>query len=359
MVTVEIVRLPSEIATMLMVRNREIIPLRWQTQPNRRGKNALDEMNDKRLFGDIPVYDDAMTAAVRSLLYLWNGWPDDAKMHAQPAPINERLYVTAFAERMVGRWDSAKELFAHVSAMPFLPTLLKCTHEITASSNHQLIQTLQQEWDEAGTWDHSLFSKLLQEAALGRLGLSGEQVVSQIQYKEFELLFGHCFDEATGTQVLIETRAQVGAGTGRVHKRETPKKAAASSRVRRSPSGSVVEAGSRSVSGDPVRGRSGTPAQQSPREDLSFQVTCPLCGALIQLPVSARGSKNKCSRCGGFFMVGGKTGGSETQSGAKSGSASVLVNCPVCKTTHKLPPSARGTNHRCVRCGQVFSVAAK
>ncbi|NLE58325.1 MAG: hypothetical protein GX616_08190 [Planctomycetes bacterium] len=353
MVTVEIVRLPSEIASMLMVRNREVLPLCWQTQPNRRGKNALDELSDARLFSDVPLIDETMIAAVRGLLYLWNGWPDDAKRHVQSAPLNEWRYVTALCERMLGRWETARELFKKIPDQPFLAPLLKCAREILQTNSHQTIEKMLLESDESGGWDHLSFASLFNEAAMGRLGLVGEQAVSQIQLREFELLFNHCYEEATGLRVLVETRAPSSASTGKVRKREPARKPAAS----RSGRGGVVGGGTaaRPRPTDGSRGKSEAPAQQQTSNGPTFRVTCPSCGAMIELPSSVRGNKGKCTRCGSLFAVGGKPAGGPIASGPSP----VLIACPICQTMHKLPPAARGTNQRCGGCGSVFSVAVK
>ena len=355
MFTVEIIRLPSEVASMLMVRNRDMLPLRWQTQPNRRGKNALDEMSDQRLLGDTPIIDDSATASVRALLYLWNGWPDDAKMHAQLAPQNERLYVTAFCERMLGRWEAARQLFKQVEEMPFLGALLECAQELSRGNDIEPVEKMLREFEESQTWDHFAFTRLLAEAAGGRLGLAGEQLASRIQLKEFELLFNHCYEEATAVRVLVETRSQPQASAPKIRKREPARKPPARHSQRSAMVGDEVGAKSRPV--EASRGKTDGPVRQEPRHEATFRVICPLCGAMIELPSGAEGGKSKCTRCGGVFSVTGKAAG--RPAATQSPSSEVVVCCPICQTMYHFPPSVRGSNRRCSRCGTVFSVSAK
>lgn len=354
MVAIEVVRLSPEVASMLMVRNREALPLCWQNQPNRRGRNALEEMSDERLFGDAVFLDDRLKTTIRALLYLWNGYPDQATECVRSAPCGEGLYLIALANRMLGRWPAAEEVFSRLPEQPFLPTLLSCAKEICTACGSQLMVSVQEVFEQLQKWDHQLFTALFQQAAAGQIGLAGEHVVSQIQYSEFELLFSHCYEKTTGTRVLIETRKQSESAAMKLRKRE-PAKKSASSRSQRAEV-LAVESKHRTAVVNDSKGKTQSPAREDPP---AFRVSCPSCRATIMLPAGARGTKSRCGRCGGLFVVSRKEA---PVSGCAAGGAAlsaVVIACPICQTMHDLPPSARGTNRRCSRCGTVFSVGAK
>jgi hypothetical protein len=353
MFALEITRLPTEVASMLAVRNRGALPLRWQTQPDRRGKNALDEMADDRLFGGLPVIDSSMTPAVKALLYLWNGWPDDAKMHAQPARRSERFYVTAFCERMLGRWEVAGQLFRQVEEMPILDALLGCVRELSQESGIESAERILKELEKAGRWDHLAFTRLLCEAANGALGPAGEQLVSLIQLKEFELLFNHCYEEATSVRVLVETKSQPRVSGLKGRKREPESKPSLGRSHRPKTVGGEAKAEAAPVK--EKRGQSTGPVHQKTTREATARVICPLCGAIIELPAGFQGSKSKCIRCGGIFSVAGRA--TQRPTATPPSSLDVVVCCPVCQTIYSFAASVRGSNRRCSRCDTVFSVS--
>lgn len=83
---------PTHIVTILMLRGAQLPPLQWHVNPNRNAKSELDGIaDDKKLLDCDPLADEGMAAAVRALLYLWDGWPAECDMYSQAAPEKERL----------------------------------------------------------------------------------------------------------------------------------------------------------------------------------------------------------------------------------------------------------------------------
>jgi hypothetical protein len=353
MLTVDIGKLPSEIATMFMARNPDSAPLRWHAHPNRRGKNTLDEIDDEHLFGDVPIVNDTMASAVRALLYAWNGWPEDAKMYAQPAPLSDRLYIIAVCERMIGRTEAAAELFAQLPQHPILPQLVSCVLEMTAATSHPIIQNFRQELQQDQSWDQLAFMELLDQARAERLGLAGEQLVSLLQCKEFELLFCHCYQGATGVQLAILKQEDPPPAQRRVRKQET--KRTGSPCRRRSSSPAV---GARALTVAEPRTKREPPARAAAQPEPAFRIACPECDTMIMLPSHIRGSRTKCTRCGAVFVAAQKQSPPPSHAAAdrSRSSSAVWICCPLCGSMHTLPPSARGTHQQCTKCRTVFSV---
>jgi hypothetical protein len=354
MLTVDIGKLPPEIATLFMARNPESAPLRWQVHPNRRGKNTLDEIDDEHLFGDIPIVNFAMASAVRALLYAWSGWLEDAKMYAQPAPLSDRLYVIAVCERMIGRTEAAAELFGQLSEHPILQQLVSCVLEMTGTTSNPVIQGFRQELQQDQAWDPLAFTDLLDQARSERLGLAGEQLVSLMQCKEFELLFCHCYQGATGVKLAILKQENLPPAQRRVRKQES-KRAGSPHRRRSSP----TVAGATPLSLAEPHAKAEPPAQAAAPPEGTFRIACPKCATAIILPARVRGDRTKCPRCGAVFVAGHQRPTAPVQTAAdRSRCSAVWICCPLCGSMHTLPPSARGTTQQCNKCRTAFSIPA-
>jgi hypothetical protein len=356
MLTVDIGKLPAEIAAMFMVRNPESAPLRWQAHPNRRGKNTLDETSDEQLFGDVPVLNDSMASGVRALLYAWNGWLEDAKMYAQPAPPAERAYIIAVCERMIGRADAASSLFREMAVHAIAPDLVSCVLELTTATSNPVVQSFRQDLQEEQVWDHLAFMELVNQARMERLGLAGEQLVSLLQCKEFELLFCHCFRGATGVQLAMARKEETATAPRKVRKVESRRSGPA--RGRRTAS---VESRTRTLDLAEPRPKPDAPArsQAQAQPEPAFQVVCPKCGTTVMLPGQVRGSRTKCTRCSAVFVASQNPASPPDRvatSRPQASSSTVFICCPLCGGMHTLPPSSRGTNQQCAKCRTIFSV---
>ena len=104
-----------EITYLLMQQHAALPPLQWHLKPCRAAKQSLDAIaDDTDLCARSSLADEESGAAVRALLYLWNGWPAECAMYAQGAANDDRLYISALNERMAGRAAEAKTVLSEL-----------------------------------------------------------------------------------------------------------------------------------------------------------------------------------------------------------------------------------------------------
>ena len=147
-----------------------------------------------------------MANAVRALLFLWNGWMDDCVKAAESAPEKERLYIQALCDRAEGEPAAAKSSFQKLEAHVVFPKLTAyATEAITTGASGQVKRLLDM-IQMTQEWEAYTFVDLIELARADKLDSAGEQIVRQLQCREFELLFAHCFEGATG-EAIKETEA--------------------------------------------------------------------------------------------------------------------------------------------------------
>ncbi|MEE8384934.1 MAG: hypothetical protein V3S01_03345, partial [Dehalococcoidia bacterium] len=118
MLNLDLSQLPSEMTALFMQRGSGLPPLHWPSYANRIAKATLDEIDDAKLFRRSNLADESMGAAVRALLYLWSGWPDDCKMQAQAAPEKERIYLDSLIAQQGDEAEQAKTLLQQLDSHP-------------------------------------------------------------------------------------------------------------------------------------------------------------------------------------------------------------------------------------------------
>lgn len=298
-----------EVTALLLARGTALPALVWQARPNQTARTTLDATDDAELFGRGGISDEKMAAAVRALLYLWNGWPDDCRMHSQAAATDERTYLEGIRQRQAGNAEQAKAAFRQLNGHPTYEKLASHTLEVIGSHSGPLLQRLKQIVELDGQWEPFMFVDVFEQACTGKLDLAGEEVVRRIQAEEFALLFVHCYAQATGRTVgprgRDETTTDDESNLKRMRELIQKRKKAGARRpgltqLRRQP-GPTPAGGSQESSDEPGKAQ---PAVKPPSG--SIRVVCPKCRHVLRLPESAHGGHHLCSQCGIVFAIPAK-----------------------------------------------------
>lgn len=344
-------QLPTEISNLLLTRGEVLPPLHWPSCANRNAAAMLDELSDAKLFGRSRIANEAMAGAVRALLYLWNGWPNECSTVAQAAPPTERSYLDALCARQTGDAARAKSLLQQVGAHPIYGPMATHGIRILAGTPDPLLVRFRQMLEVSEAWEPFLFTDLYDQGRTGKLKAQTEQDVRQLQCWEFELLFRHCCEAATGQSMPRSAghRSVSAREENLVRMRDLAKK----HQTKRAPR-----------DGAPANKAKSAPPTVAPQAGSTIAVACPKCHSTLGLPGSARGNVVHCSKCATAFRVPDKTApprppDATSQGGvpaSTSPASTVAVQCPKCGNVLVIPESARGNAQKCTKCGAMVFI---
>jgi len=287
MIELDTMQLPRRVVTALMLRGAELPPLQWQLNPNRAAKTALDSVADdaELLDRSPPLADEAMAAAVRALLYHWNGWPGDAVMYAQVAREPERIYIEALVKRQAPDAAGSKLLFQQLGQHPVFTPLGRFAIDAIGLATARGLKRLREVIAFGEQWEPFAYSDVYEQALGEELDPAGEHVVRTLQCREFELLLAYCLEAATGQQLTKRPRAEHAR-----HRAPTTK-----SSKKRSERDQRIE---------PLRTEpKALPKLKPIMAAAGIAVICPSCLSALVVPETSRGQIEKCARCGGVFRV--------------------------------------------------------
>ncbi len=213
MIELEISETAPEISTLLLARGTALPAVQWQHNRSSTAKKTLDAMDDAQLFAPTNLKNESMSAAVRALLYLWNGWIDESAMYAQGARPKESLFILAISERHRGRADGAKAFFRQLNDHSIYPSLVQIAKQLIGSSPDDALKRFREILDHNGAWEPYAFIDVYEQARVDETKITVGEFVREMQRQEFALLFGHCFQAATGGEVTkqVKTRARTAA----------------------------------------------------------------------------------------------------------------------------------------------------
>lgn len=301
----DLTKTPAETTQLLMSRGAGLPPLLWQEHQNPLAKKTLDSIQDAKLCGNAPLRDEAMAGAVRALLYLWTGWPTEASMYAQVAPQKEQMYIAALAERQLGHPAKAKELFQKMAGHEIYDSLTDFLIDQTKPENDPAIKRFRGIIELAHEWEAHAFIDLCEQARAGKVSPVGELVVRNLQAKEFELLFAHCYRAATG-QDITKRRVMSEAEEQR-REQEYRRRMAERRKANEKRSQKLTEAAKQELEKlDKAEPKSKPATAQPPKKaapDPRVKVLCPACGHLMFVPESGRGKRAECIKCRAAFLV--------------------------------------------------------
>jgi hypothetical protein len=293
--------LPETLATTLMLRGAQVPPLDWSVNPSRLAKETLDQQpDDATLLGDGGIADESAAAAVRALLYLWNGWLSDANMYAQAAAEPDQLYIAALVARHESNPAEAKQIYQQLETHPTFAQLYEyVAKEVDAGTDsallrwHQIVQL-------GEAWEAFAFADLIEQARAEKLRAAAVLVVRQVQCIEFELLFSHTYEAATGRKApLLSTPVDPQQAP---RKRPRPKPT-----PRRAPSPAPPTRSEGAAKSPPPAQPKKPPAPPAPLlKPNTFGVACPKCKHVVPVRESARGQAANCPKCGVAFRIPGK-----------------------------------------------------
>jgi len=289
--------LAPETAALLIQRGSGLPPLCWDSRPNPLGKRTLDEIEDSALFGRRTLEDEPSGAAIRALLYLWSGWPNEARMYAQAANDDERHFITGVCERHGGHANAAKAAFQQLDGHPVFDELAGLVPEIVADNRDRSICRFAEIVRLTECWEPFAFVDLYEQGRAGVLTESTLETVRTLQCREFEVLFRHCHRRALGA--AAEAAPAPAPVTSPRRKRRVER--------RRQPTRSVPAAA------QPAPARSQTRPQAEPQAKsrtspalppaMVIGVKCPKCATLKTVPKTTRGKCIRCPACGTGFLV--------------------------------------------------------
>ncbi len=296
MLDFDFAQLPSDMMQFLMSRGSGTPPLQWQEHQNALAKRKLDEVEDSQLFGAAAKGDEHLRSALRGLLFLWTGWVDDADMLAQIAPAREQLYITGLCARHRGKAEEAKGAFQRMEGHAIFKPLAEHVLKAIRPDAETAIRRFREIVEQNKAWEPYAFVDLYEQARTGRLSPAAGQLVSNLQTKEFELLFSHCFTALTGRSI-VKRRAVSEADEQRreqeYRRRMAERRKEAEKRTQR-----------QTMERQNAQKKQASEASKSaPPPDPRAKILCPKCGQLLFLPESSRGRAAKCIKCGVSFLV--------------------------------------------------------
>lgn len=293
MIKLNVSLLPSDIANLLMLRGAAVPPLLWQNSANRVAKDLLDQAaDDTALFLRAALADEAMSTAIRAMLYLWNGWHGECELYAEGAPDEERLYLGIFRQRQLGCSAEAKTLLQQLGEHPIYPALAKYATEAIGLGTDPALKRLKDVIEMGESWEPFIFSDLFAQSQVGKFCDATQEIIRGLQSVEFELLFVHCYEKATGEPLARPEPA------GQAPARKRPvrsTRARAVARGRQPPTDKPKE-------GEPVEA-DGFPKLLSAGEFSGVGVLCPRCGYMSVVPEERRGARHQCPKCKVNFLV--------------------------------------------------------
>ncbi|HNQ23135.1 MAG TPA: hypothetical protein PKK06_08585 [Phycisphaerae bacterium] len=283
-------QLAPEVASLLLLRGAELPPLQWSAKPVRLAKEMLNGLgDDTKLLGCASVASQPMAAAVRALLYLWNGHLADCATWGRTAPPQERIYLDALAARHAGQPDNSKTLYTQLGAHVILSVLHQQSGELIGLGVDPLLARFKGILVQAGEWEPYMFIDLYEQARAGKLSQATEQIIRQLQSLEYELLFTHCYEAARGMPLPARPAATAPP-------RRKPALAPAR-RPARKPQDDILPAARAKTPAPPPK----CPAVALPKDCVG--IMCPKCGETNVVPDNARGRGHVCRKCQAQFLV--------------------------------------------------------
>lgn len=277
---------PSEIATLLLLRGTGVPPLEWGEQQIRQARQTLDASDDVRLFAREALANEAMGAAVRSLLYAFNGWLSIGESRAQAAPVLEKAYLLSLCARQQGEPEAAKTFLQQIEEYPIYPPLAEFAIKTLAGHTEPLLKRFAGILEMGGTWEAFAFVDLYEQARAGKLSPLSYEAVAKIQFREFEMLFTQCFKAAVGDRPVVQTKEELDARKQAAAKRRTtrPKKQS-------QPTPTTTDSKKSSGKSEPA-------IMSAP-----VRVRCPKCKNITTLPGIFCGKTAQCIKCQSLFAV--------------------------------------------------------
>jgi hypothetical protein len=291
--------LAPEVTYVLMQRGANVPPVQWQDRPSEPAKRHLAELDDAKLLNIGSPANKEMAAAVRAMLYLWNGWLEECTVTAKAAGEKERAYLAALCQRHLGQPAQAKEQFRAVETHPVYEALAKVAVQAIKDAEpiaDKRISRFKQIMEIDPVWEAYAFVDLYELARADKLDRIAHELVRNLQCREWETLFAYCYEGATGQKLPDRSAAQAAP---RERKRPVQKPKKKDSRHQRD---QLLEA--------VVKEKDKNKASAAPRPNSTntVPVRCPKCGTIQQVPEAKCGDVVRCAKCPAFYAVPARYG---------------------------------------------------
>lgn len=291
---------PSEIAKLLLSRGSGTSPMQWAAHPNLLAKKTLDQLDNTALFAGATVKDAPRAVAVRALLYLYTGWPDEAMQFAGPAGETEKAYINALAERHRHQADAAKEWFQKLGKQAIFGSLLERARQMLRNESDPALKRFREIIEMNEAWEPYAFNDLYERACAGKLSQVGERLVCKLQDAEFELLFNSCYLAAVG-RTLLKPRGASEADEAR--REQEYRRRMAERRDREERQRRISEARkAKEIAAEKEKTRPSAPPPPEAGPP-KVKIICPKCEAIVYTAENQRGRPCKCVKCGVVFLV--------------------------------------------------------
>jgi hypothetical protein len=307
MIELDTSQLAPEITYVLMLRGAQVPALAWADRANDAAKRHLESMDDLSLLGRPTLANPDQGLAVRALLYLWNGWLKECADTARAVPDPERPYLVGLCHRHAGHLAEAKAVHRAMGTHPICGPLARYaidTIGLMGVAQDKALARFRQILELDGVWEPASFIDLYDMARTEKLDRINLEVIRMVQCREWELLFGHCYESAVG-EPLVKKLTAPSPDLDRKRRLEKQTRDA----KERSRKYTLDELQRQKLQPaapprpKPAKPKATEPAVPRKPPVPSVGVVCPACGHGQRVAESLRGKPTRCGRCGVSYRV--------------------------------------------------------
>ena len=170
------------------------LPLLGPGKPVRSVADSLRSLDVTELFAPHQIQDSHAAQCCLSALCLAYDYLAESHTISQEIPSAEGSYWHGIMHRREPDYGNAKYWFRRVGGHPIFPQLAVRAAQLAATAP---LDAPAKFLAEGGNWNPDQFIDLCEAIARGRS--SAEQLARQVAHAEWQLLFDHCWQQATGT----------------------------------------------------------------------------------------------------------------------------------------------------------------
>jgi hypothetical protein len=174
-----------------LLQERRLMPL-GPGSPNSAVRPRLEQVTVEKAFAHSNVRNGDMAACCLAGLWLYHDFLDESHRISQEIDTTSGSYWHGIMHRREPDYGNSKYWFRRVGNHPVFSSLGQAAAEIAAEANKPATTVLKYQ----SSWDPFSFIDLIEASEADRDGCGG--VCQQVQQREWELLFDHCYRQAVG-----------------------------------------------------------------------------------------------------------------------------------------------------------------